>query len=141
MIIDKLSYQSNLRYVNACEKTVFAVVTLLLCVTGRSIAISVIVLAAMGFLTVEKRGNPFFRYVKLMTIPLAFLLMSTIAIILNWSRTPLDAFALPIGSHFLTSSPGVSVLWGTADSHSPGRSILPVFSLPLHSHAGYPDGT
>lgn len=104
MIIDKLSYQSNVRYVNACEKTVFAVVTLLLCVTGRSIAISVIVLAAMGFLTVKKGGTPFFRYVKLMTIPLAFLLMSTIAIIFNWSRTPLDAFALPIGSHFLTSS-------------------------------------
>ncbi len=104
MIIDKLSYQSNLRYVNACEKTVFAIVTLLLCVTGRSIVISVIVLAAMGFLTVKKGGTPFFRYVKLMTIPLAFLLMSTVAIILNWSKTPLDAFALPIGNHFLTSS-------------------------------------
>lgn len=104
MIIDKLSYQSNLRYVNACEKTVFAIITLLLCVMSRSIAIAVIVLAAMGFLTVKKGGTPFFRYLKLMTIPLAFLLMSTIAIILNWSGTPLDAFAIPIGSHFITSS-------------------------------------
>lgn len=104
MIIDKLSYQSNLRYVNACEKTVFAVVTLLLCVMSRSIAIALIVLAAMGFLTVKKGGTPLFRYLRLMTIPFAFLLMSTLAIILNWSKTPLDAFAIPLGSHFITSS-------------------------------------
>lgn len=104
MIIDKLSYHSNLRYVNACEKTVFAVITLLLCVMSRSIAIAVIVLAAMGGLTVVKGGTPLFRYLRLMTVPLAFLLMSTAAIILNWSKTPLDAFAIPLGNHYITSS-------------------------------------
>ena len=77
MIIDKLSYQSNLRYVNACEKTAFAVITLLLCVISRSIAIAVLVSAVMGGLTVGKGGTPLFRYLKLMTIPLAFLLMRT----------------------------------------------------------------
>lgn len=111
MIIDKLSYQSNLRYVNACEKTAFAVITLLLCVISRSIAIAVIVSAVMGGLTVGKGGTPLFRYLKLMTIPLAFLLMSTVAILLNWSETPLDAFAIPLGSHYITSSKA-SLLFG-----------------------------
>lgn len=111
MIIDKLSYQSNLRYVNACEKTAFAVITLLLCVISRSIAIAVIVSAVMGGLTVGKGGTPLFRYLKLMTIPLAFLLMSTAAILLNWSEAPLDAFAIPLGSHYITSSKA-SLLFG-----------------------------
>lgn len=104
IVIDKICYHSNLRYVNACEKTAFAVFTLLICVISRSTVIAGIVLAALGFLTVLKGGTPFFRYLKLLTIPLAFLAMSTIAIILNFSSTPLDAFAIPLGTFYITSS-------------------------------------
>lgn len=39
-----------------------------------------------------------------MLVPLAFLLLSTAAIIVNVSKHPLDAFALQIGSWFLTGS-------------------------------------
>ena len=102
--IDKLCYNSKLRYVNAGEKFAFTIITLLLCVISRSIVIACIVLTATGILTVYKGGVPLFRYMHFMTIPLAFLILSTLAIMFNISRTPLDLFAIPMGSWYLTSS-------------------------------------
>ncbi|MGN1184766.1 MAG: cobalt ECF transporter T component CbiQ, partial [Oliverpabstia sp.] len=69
--IDKLCYNSKLRYVNAGEKFAFTIITLLLCVISRSIVIACIVLTATGILTVYKGGVPLFRYMHFMTIPLA----------------------------------------------------------------------
>lgn len=104
IVIDKLCYNSKLRYVNAGEKFAFAILTLLACVISRSIAIACIVLAVTGILTVYKGGIPVSRYVHFMTVPLVFLLLSTLAIVLNLSKTPLDLFAIPLGGFYLTSS-------------------------------------
>ena len=104
LTIDKLCYNSKLRHVNAGEKFAFTMLTLLLCVCSRSIVIACIVLTATGILTVYKGGIPLFRYVRFMTVPLAFLILSTLAIIFNISRTPLDLFAIPIGNWYLTGS-------------------------------------
>lgn len=102
--IDKLCYHSKLRYVNAGEKFAFTIITLLLCVISRSIVIACIVLTATGILTVYKGGVPLFRYMHFMTIPLVFLILSTLAIMFNISSTPLDLFAIPMGNWYLTSS-------------------------------------
>ncbi|MGI6070715.1 MAG: cobalt ECF transporter T component CbiQ [Blautia sp.] len=104
IVIDKLCYNSNLRYVNAGEKFAFAILTLLACVISRSAAIACIALAATGILTIYKGGIPFSRYLHFMTIPLIFLLFSTVAIVLNLSTTPLDLFAIPLGEFYLTGS-------------------------------------
>jgi len=104
IVIDKLCYNSRLRYVNAGEKFIFAVLTLLACVISRSIAVACIALAVTGILTVKKGGIPFSRYLHFMTVPLVFLFFSTLAIVLNFSRTPLDLFAWKIGSVWLTGS-------------------------------------
>lgn len=102
--IDKLCYYSNLRYVNAGEKFAYAVLTLLFCVASRSIPMAVLVLSVNGILTVYKGGIPFFCYMHFMIIPLVFLLLSTLAILINISKTPLDAFAIGIGEWYITSS-------------------------------------
>lgn len=102
--IDKLCYQSKLRYVNAESKFAFAVLTLLICVFSHSIVIAAIVFAATGILTVHMGGIPFFRYMRLIRIPLAFLILSTFAILLHFSHQPQDLFAVPIGSWYLTGS-------------------------------------
>ncbi len=102
--IDKLCYNSKLRYENAGEKFAFAVITLCICVMSRSISVACIVLAATGILTVYKGGIPASRYIKYLTAPLAFLLLSTIAIMFQVSRTPLDLFAIPVGGWYITSS-------------------------------------
>lgn len=102
--IDKLSYQSRLRYVNASEKFAFAVLTIIACVGSRSIAVALISLAVTGILTVYKGGIPFFRYRHYMMVPLAFLVLSTLAVIFHLSHTPMDLFAIPLGRWYLTCS-------------------------------------
>ena len=104
LLIDKLSYQSKLRYVNASEKLVYALLTLVLCVLSRSVKVAVLVFAVNGVLTVGKGGIPFFRYIKLLMIPLAFLAAGTAVVMINVSRTPMDAFALPAGEWYITGS-------------------------------------
>lgn len=104
IVIDKLCYQSKLRYVNASEKFVYAVLTLALCVISRSGLTAAVVFFVNVWLTVAKGGIPFARYLKLLLIPAAFLLVSTIALVVNLSRTPLDAFAFPLGEWYLTGS-------------------------------------
>ncbi len=109
--IDKLCYYSKLRYVNACEKFLYALFTLFFCVFSKSMAAAVLVLAVNGILTVVKGGIPLSRYRHFMAVPLAFLLLSTFTIIINISRVPLDAYAIPIGSYYITSS-RASLLFG-----------------------------
>lgn len=104
IVIDKLCYQSRLRYENPGEKFAFAVITLCISVMSRSIAVACIVLTVTGILTVQKGGVPVFRYLKFLTIPLAFLLLSTLAVVLNIKKAPLDLFAISLGNWYLTAS-------------------------------------
>lgn len=102
--IDKLCYNSKLRYVNAGEKFAFAVITLIICVISHSMVIAGIVLGTTGILTVWKGGIPISAYIRYLAAPLAFLVLSTVAIVLNVSRVPLDLFAVQIGTYYLTGS-------------------------------------
>lgn len=104
LLIDKLSYQSKLRYVNASEKLMYAVLTLILCILSRSVKVAVLVFVINGILTVGKGGIPLSRYIKLLTIPLAFLIVGTAAIMVNVSKVPLDAFAFRLGEWYITGS-------------------------------------
>ena len=82
LLIDKLSYRSKLRYINASEKLVYAVLTLVLCILSQSVKVAVLVFTVNGILIVGKGGIPLFRYIKLLTIPLAFLAAGK-----NWHLT------------------------------------------------------
>lgn len=104
IVIDKLCYNSRLRHVNVGEKFFFSMTTLLICVVSRSLLIACIVLLTTGILSVKKGGIPFFRYRRLLFLPLSFLLLSTFTIILNVSKAPLDAFAIPLGNYYITGS-------------------------------------
>lgn len=104
ILIDKLSYRSKLRYVNASEKLMYAVLTLILCILSHSVRVAALVFVINGILTVGKGGIPLFRYIKLLMIPLAFLAAGTAAVMINVSRTPMDAFALPAGEWYITGS-------------------------------------
>ena len=97
IIIDKLSYSSGLAHVSPEEKFAYAVLTLLVCVVSRSVAAAVTVLAVNGILNVKKGRVPFHLY-------LIFLLLSTLAILVNVSKEPLDAYAIPLGQYYVTSS-------------------------------------
>lgn len=104
LIIDKLSYQSRLRYVNAGEKFLFSAATLVLCIAARSVLICLPILALMSLLTVWKGGIPFGRYLKLLTIPLLFLVVNSLILGLSIRQTPLEVFAISFGNWYLTAS-------------------------------------
>ena len=102
--IDRLCYNSKLRYVNAGEKFAFSVLSLCACVLSRSVTVSCFVLIFMGILSVWKGGIPFSCYLRYLTVPLVFLLLSSFAIVINISHTQLDLFAVKLGNIYLTGS-------------------------------------
>ena len=102
--IDQLSYQSRLRFTNTKEKAVLAMFTLIFCVINRSIVFSCFVLLVMGILTVKKGGVPFPGYLHFIKLPFIFLILSTVAIVINLKPVPLDLFAIPLGNSYLTGS-------------------------------------
>lgn len=104
LLIDRLSCQSKLRYINASVKLMYAVLTLALCVLSRSAAVAALVFAVNGILTAGKGGIPLSLYIKLLTVPLAFLIAGTAAVTINISGEPLDAFAVPVGEWYITGS-------------------------------------
>lgn len=103
LTIDRLCYNSKLRYENAGEKFAFAILTLCICVMSKSMAVAGIVLAVTGYLVVSKGGVSFWRYLKFFTVPLAFLILSTLAILFHISTEPMDFFAIPVGHWYLTA--------------------------------------
>ena len=104
IVIDKLCYESKLRHVNAGVKAGYAASALLICVVGKSVAAAGLAFLFNGWLTVRRGGISLSRYVRLLLVPAAFLLAGTTAVFINLSRTPLDAFAIPLGSWYLTGS-------------------------------------
>lgn len=101
--IDTLCYHSNLREKNAGVKFAFAVLTLFICVWNRSIVIATITFVTAGFLTVCVGGIPAARYIRLLSIPFFFLLLSTFTIVINLSKIPLSGYAIPVGNFYLTA--------------------------------------
>ena len=104
MIIDKLAYSSKLRYKSPLLKAFFAIGMLLICVASHMIIISAMILTAMAALTMIYSKVSFRHYLKLMGIPLGFLVLSTISIVMNISDTPMDLISINIGREYITAS-------------------------------------
>ena len=102
--IDKLCYSSKLRQKNGTVKFAYAMSTLLVCVISRSAAAAAVTILLNAYLTVQKSGVRGRRYLKFMTMPLIFLLLSTLAIVFNLQREPLDLFAWRLGEWYVTGS-------------------------------------
>lgn len=81
--IDQLAYISELRKTSPMEKFIFAMVTMLLCITLNNIIDSIVVLLLMSFITVVKGKIPVKSYFKLILIPLVFLIIGVITIGIN----------------------------------------------------------
>lgn len=81
--IDKLAYISELRKVNPIEKFIFAIVTMFLCIICNNIKVSIIVFMLMSLITVFKGKTTLNIYLKLILVPLAFLIIGTITIAIN----------------------------------------------------------
>lgn len=128
--IDKLCYHSKLRYESPGVKLSFSLITLAACVANRSAVLSLVILVIMGMLTVVRGGIPFSRYLKLMTVPLVFLLMSTLAIAFDfgfWYITCSAASVYYAANLVITALAAVSCLYFLSLT-TPMTDILAVLS-------------
>lgn len=129
---DKLCYRSKLRYVNAGEKFWFSVLTMLFLMLSRSLSMAVLVLLVNGFLTVKKGGIGLRPYLRLLSVPLVFLILSTLAVVVNVSKVPLDAYAVPVGVFFITGS-RESLLFGIQLIGTAMASVSCLYFLSLNT--------
>ncbi len=104
MLIDRLSYGSRLRWINTGEKAALAVISLLFCVGSRSVPLGLFVFLSMGLFTVKGGEIPMKHYLRLLTIPLVFLSVNAMVLGIAVRETPLELFAQPVGSLYLTAS-------------------------------------
>jgi cobalt/nickel transport system permease protein len=76
---------SKLKHQDPMYKLVFCMMTLGVCLWANSIIVSIIVILIMGWYTVCKGGIPYAIFMKLMIIPMAFLLIGVLTIGINVS--------------------------------------------------------
>jgi cobalt/nickel transport system permease protein len=101
LLIDKLSYSSRLRYKSPCIKSIFAISVLLSCILMHSILFSSVTIILMGSLTVFAGGTSLKYYMKLLKLPVIFLILSTVTIIFEISSNPVAAPALHLFNTYI----------------------------------------
>lgn len=132
IVVDKLCYRSRLRYVNGGEKFAYSIITLLFCVISRSFVVAGIVMLANGILTVKIGRISLKQYIKMLLLPTVFLILSTLAIIVNISPTPFDAYAILLGNYYLTGSKA-SIIFGLRLMATALSSVSCLYFLSLNT--------
>lgn len=86
--IDTYAYSNTLKSVHPAEKFLFTMITLVVCLTSPTVITPLIVLAIMAGGIIIKAGIPARFFVKLMLVPLSFLLLSVLTIAVSISPNP-----------------------------------------------------
>ncbi|MDD6684557.1 MAG: cobalt ECF transporter T component CbiQ [Lachnospiraceae bacterium] len=133
IVVDKLCYRSGLRYVNAGEKNAFALITLVLCIASRSILTSLVVLSVTSLLTLWKGKIPTREYLKMMMVPLVFLLLSTLAILVDVAKTPGDCYAFAVGGGWYITNSWNQILYGIQLIFTALASVSCLYFLSLNT--------
>ncbi len=136
ILIDKLCYNSRLRYVNAGVKLIYTILTLMLCIISHSILIACIVLAANTFCAFTKEDPvlPLFSpdedppCIPAVFHPCYFgkYQQNTVGCIRHFNRQLLYHRKLP-----------GTFPWNTVDSHRTCQRILSVFSFSEYTNDRY----
>ncbi len=101
--IDKYAYLSALKDTKAELKLLFGISALVAAICSMRLASYGMVFSVMFFITVFKAKIPILYYIKLMLLPLGFLIFSVIGIIINVSREPfLDScWGMSLGAFYI----------------------------------------
>lgn len=99
--IDYYAYASAIRGWSPYYKAAFSGACLLLCIAYDTPCVSAAVIFAMAFLTVGLGRLPLRRYLSLLSIPLAFMLLGSAAIALGVSLQPAGQVRLHIAFFYL----------------------------------------
>lgn len=103
--IDMHAFSSHLRSWNPEFKVGLAVLLLILCIALNNPYVSLLMLTAMGYLTMIKGGLAMREYFSMLMIPLTFIVFGTIAIAIDFSFEPVNVWYLHLGFFYVNTSP------------------------------------
>lgn len=83
LYIDKYAYYSRMVSVNPFEKIVFAIMTMTVCLASNSILIPFSVLVLMSGIAVLRGGIPLSIFLRLLLVPMSFLIIGVITVAVN----------------------------------------------------------
>lgn len=87
--IDQYAYSNRLRSTHPAEKSAFALITLIICLASSSWITSLVITLLMAGAIVLRAGIPMRFYLKLISIPMSFLILGVLTIAVSFSRGPL----------------------------------------------------
>lgn len=102
--IDFYAYNSKIRCWNSTFKVAVSVSILLLSVVLDNPYVSISVIIAMTYLTVVKGGLSLHEYLSILFIPIAFILIGTITIAIDFSRQPMGQYNMYLGFFYVFTS-------------------------------------
>jgi len=86
--IDRVAYSSKLKKKDPLQKLFFTVLTLGVCLWADWTPVSIAILGIMGCITVLRGGIPLRFFMKLLLVPMSFLLVGVLTIAVNVSKNP-----------------------------------------------------
>ena len=101
LMFDTLAARSGLRRVSPGLKTAFSVGTLLLCVGAADAVVGASVAISMLLLIWRLGGVPLGRILRLLGLPLVFLIVSCLVILLDFAPEPIGIWRLSLGSTWI----------------------------------------
>ncbi len=116
--IDQYAYLSQLRNWNPRVKVGFAMLMLLLSIVANNLYVSVVIMLVMIYLIVIKGRLSVHDYIAVMTIPIIFLVLGSIAIVFGFARVEVGDYAIRLANIYIyTTKENLHVvinLWGKA---------------------------
>lgn len=101
LIIDKYAYNNKLADFNPLIKVIAVVIFLIITTAISNNYLNAFIFLGMVFLTTVVAGIPFKNYIKILIIPLSFLLISTITILLSISAKDVYIYSIKVGSKYI----------------------------------------
>ena len=117
--IDTYAYTNRLKKAHPIEKTLFALITLVICLAFEEMDLYLFVIASMSLIIVAGAGIPVRFFLKALTFPLPFVLMGVLAVIIDFSRNPaafdyyLQLFSLSFGVTHKSINNGLVIFFRT----------------------------
>lgn len=110
-LLDSVSYCSRLNKNSPSAKVVFSVGSLIFCVTASSVIIASVIFITMVWGTIYFNKLKINKYIHLLSHPMLFIMISSVTLVFNITKQPLNLVAIPIGAYYISAS-NSSILYG-----------------------------
>lgn len=102
--IDQCANNSKLNYISSRAKILFGFLTICVCMVCNNIVVSVTVFLFVGFLIMGVGGTKFRIYIKLLLIPVSFLVISCVAMALRFTLSDIGDPYIRIFGVYISSN-------------------------------------